>query len=450
MTILDVLAVPDDRTDEDFWSIQNYVDIPRVRRPKSFLDLIADAKESLRSKRIAIPKMYIGGDDSKAKPVATSQDVIDLANQARKDLEALGATVVETDFPLVTNYEDESVIGQPNNVVGFKPDWNGKERGELVAYLWDDFLKASNDSNFPDGLASADGSQMFPRPAGLIPDRYMEHRNFINYPSLVEIAKKRNGKSIWEIDGIAEALPALEAQRKRDFEDWMDNQEIDVMAFPANGDIGRADIDFNDESAKHALQNGIRYSNGNRAIRHMGIPTVSVTMGLMKNSNMPVNLTFAGKHGQDSDLLKYAYAFEQRSKRRVAPPVTPPLASDRFQMVENSEQGTKSDTSTLSISDISARKTAADQIRIEGSFYGSSADLKIEVYVDGHQVPESAVLLSNGRFTIDSEVTAFTPPKPPYGGIGQVVGNFNTIVLARLGDKVVGKHIAVSQDAKFA
>ena len=83
--------------------------------------------------------------------------------------------MIETDFPLVTNYEDESVTGQPNNVVGFKPDWNGKERGELVAYLWDDFLHATGDPKFPDGLASADGSQMFPRPADLIPDKYMEH-----------------------------------------------------------------------------------------------------------------------------------------------------------------------------------------------------------------------------------------------------------------------------------
>ena len=93
----------------------------------------------------------------------------------------------------------------------------------------------------------------------------------MNYPGLVELARNRGGKSIWEIDGIAEALPALEGQRKRDFEDWMDKQDIDLVVFPANGDVGRSDLDTNDESARHALQNGVKYSNGNRALRHMGV-----------------------------------------------------------------------------------------------------------------------------------------------------------------------------------
>lgn len=108
---------------------------------------------------------------------------------------------------------------------------------------------------------------MFPRPQDYIPDRYMEHKNFMNYPRLVEIAKGRKGQSIWDIDGIQEALPALEAQRNRDLEDWMGENRIDVVAFPANGDVGKSDLETNDDSARHALQIGVKYSNGNRAIR---------------------------------------------------------------------------------------------------------------------------------------------------------------------------------------
>ena len=174
MSILDTLAVPDTTTDGDFWKQQNFVEISTVWRPQSFLDLIPDAENSLRGKRIAVPKMFIGGHDPKAKPIVVAQDVIDLWRQARKDLEALGAIVLETDFPLVTNYEDDSVSGHANNVVGFKPDWNGKERGEVVAYLWDDFLREGGDPKFSAGLGSVNGTQMFPRPEGYIPDRYME------------------------------------------------------------------------------------------------------------------------------------------------------------------------------------------------------------------------------------------------------------------------------------
>ena len=171
MAVLDIIAVPDRTAEGDFWRQQQFVEVPPVWRPESFLDLAPGAEDSIRGKRIAVPKMYIGGHDPTAKPTVVSQDVIDLWRRARKDLETLGASVIETDFPLVTNYEDDSESGHTNNVEGFKPDWNGKERGELVAYLWDDFLRTGGDPKFSEGLGSVDGSQMFPRPEGYIPDR---------------------------------------------------------------------------------------------------------------------------------------------------------------------------------------------------------------------------------------------------------------------------------------
>jgi Asp-tRNA(Asn)/Glu-tRNA(Gln) amidotransferase A subunit family amidase len=103
-----------------------------------------------------------------------------------------------------------------------------------------------------------------------------------------------------------------------------------MIVFPANGDVGKADLEENLESAEHALRNGVKYSNGNRALRHLGVPTVSVTMGIMEGKGMPVNLTFAGKVGSDGDLLSWAYEFEQKSRRRVAPPLTPALLSDQI------------------------------------------------------------------------------------------------------------------------
>ena len=174
LAILDILTAVDRTTDGDFWRQQTYIQVPVVKRPASYDDLLEDAAESLKGKRLAVPKMYIGGHDPKAKPTTVSPAVIERWEQAQADLEAAGATVIETDFPLVTNYEDDSVSGHANNVEGFKSDWNGKERGELVAYLWDDFLKANGDPNYP-GMASVDGAQLFPaRPEGYPPDRWLE------------------------------------------------------------------------------------------------------------------------------------------------------------------------------------------------------------------------------------------------------------------------------------
>lgn len=442
LALLDVLVVEDERTDEQFWREQKLVDIPSVPRPKSFLDLLEGANDSITGKKVAVPKMFIGGDDPKAKPIAVSQDVVALWQQARKYLEALGATVVETDFPLVTNYEDDSASGHTNNVVGFKPDWNGKERGELVAYFWDDFLKSSGDPKYP-GLGSVDGSQMFPRPQGYIPDKFMEHKNFMDYPGLVEIARNRNGKTVWEVDGINEALPALEAQRKRDFEDWMAGQGIDFVVFPANGDVGKADLDTNEESAEHALQNGVKYSNGNRAIRHMGVPTVSVTMGIQANSKMPVNLTFAAGHGSDSELLKYAYAFEEKTKRRFRPPVTPVLASDKMQSMVTA---TPEASSPPVLRVVAARKVGDNTIKVEGSVEDSSpSSTALQVYVDGQHI-DVPPIDNAGNWSFDADFTSFEPQKALYGGVGQVVGSVNVVLLARGDGGVTGKLVTVHQN----
>ena len=441
LALLDTLAVEDHTADGDFWRQQHYVDIPKVPRPHSYLDLISEASGCLHGKKIAVPKMYIGGDDPKAKPTVVSEDVIQLWQRARKDLEALGATVIETDFPLVTNYEDDSVTGHANNVVGFKSGWNGKERGELVAFLWDDFLRNSGDKNFSGGLATVDGTQMFPRPEGYIPDQFMEHKNFIDYPGLVELCKTRMGKSIWEIDGIEEALPALEAQRKRDLENWMDERQIDVVVFPANGDVGRADLEYNEESARHALQNGVKYSNGNRALRHMGVPTVSVTMGLMATSKMPLNLTFAGKHAQDSELLKYAYAFESATKHRSRPPVTPELDTDRFRnRVAREQAGDNSNGITLEV----APSLRGTSLTLEGRV-NTTEKFEIGAYVDGQAVPFENIKISGGSFSIHTETVPFQPSKPLYGGVGRVVNNFNVVVLARCQGQIAGQLLMVPQ-----
>ncbi|KAK6440134.1 hypothetical protein LTR95_003653 [Oleoguttula sp. CCFEE 5521] len=427
LAILDVLTIENPTPKGDFWREQTHVQVPKVVRPVSHRDLLKGGRDSLKGKRLAVPKMYIGEHDPLAKPTFVSEDVIALYRSAKADLEALGATVVETGFPLVTNYEDDSASGQPNNVVGFAPDWNGKERRELVAYLWDDFIRENGDPNYS-SLASVDGSQMFPRPEGYIPDKYMETKNFMDYPGLVELAKNRKGKQIWDIDGLSEALPALEAQRKRDLEDWMDENDFDAVVFPANGDVGRADLDTNDESARHALQNGVKYSNGNRALRHMGVPTVSVTMGLMEHKKMPANFTFAGKHGQDSQLLQFAYAYEQATQHRVAPPLTPALATDVIPSVKS-----KTHERTL-------RPGVSEAPPTEELGKGQH-QVAIETYVDGAPSTSHADMLpqeagaETTTMKLSMSADVVQPPKPLYGGYSTHVGKANGLVIGYKDDE---------------
>jgi amidase len=131
--------------------------------------------------------------------------------------------------------------------------------------------------------------------------------------------------SFLAISTIPQGVHALERTRQVDLEDWMDGLRLDAVIFPAVADVGPADMDVNPASADLGWRNGVWVANGNLAIRHLGIPTVTVPMGTMADIGMPVGLTFAGRAYDDVALLRYAGAFDFTGRRRTSPPRTPPL-----------------------------------------------------------------------------------------------------------------------------
>jgi amidase len=90
-------------------------------------------------------------------------------------------------------------------------------------------------------------------------------------------------------------------------------------------DVAPADMDVNPASADLGWRNGVWVASGNLVPRHLGIPTVTVPMGTMPDTGMPVGLTFAGRAYDDNALLALAAAFERLAPRRTAPPRTPRL-----------------------------------------------------------------------------------------------------------------------------
>jgi Asp-tRNA(Asn)/Glu-tRNA(Gln) amidotransferase A subunit family amidase len=381
LEILPVLSEEDAQVAGDFWRDQPHVRIPPSRQIN--YHALAQA-ESLKGKRIGVPKMYIGEKDSdlEAKSTTVNPAVIALWQRARADLEALGAEIVTIDFPLVTNYENDSISKEANNVKGAPPWWNDFERGALIAKCWEDFLNANVDARIS-GLTDVDPNLVFPKPAGYVPDTFVEVKNLINYGRLADTAQQYQDIHVSELPGMKEALISLEAQRKRDFEDWLDKYGLDCVVFPANGDVGRSDLETNIESARDALQNGVKYSNGNRAIRHLGVPTVSVPMGTMADTNMPVNLTFAGKAYSDSELLQYAYAYEQKSRRRIPPPLTPALATDCV-MKGSAPIGIQRPNLTASAMKM-AQEQGKEKIRVSGTITPGQPTGSVEVYLDGNR-----------------------------------------------------------------
>ena len=337
LEVLDVVVAEDPNPRGDLWRLQPWVPIPSVAsvRPASYADLAVNSA-ALAGKRFGVPRMYINADPdagTSEKPgiggptgqkIHTRASVIDLWHAARQALEAAGAEVIEVDFPLVSNCEGDRPGAPTVFTRGLvSKEFLHDELWELSAWAFDDFLRANDDPAL-NRLADVDGPKIFPHDPGTLPNR--EDDLAAGMDEYVRMAER--GITPWnEISTVPDGLRGLEHTRRVDLEDWMDALGLDAVLFPTVADVGPADADVNEASADIAWSNGVWVANGNLAIRHLGVPTVTVPMGVMADIGMPVGLTFAGRAYDDSALLRFAAAYEATGSKRLIPPRTPALAA---------------------------------------------------------------------------------------------------------------------------
>lgn len=325
LRLLDVLVQDDPRTRGDFWRHQRVVTLPNPsdHRPSCYLELLDP--RALQGKRLAVPAMFLGQDP--ATPITVRASVLALWRDARDRLESLGADVMVTDFPLLEQYERPRRKGQSHVLDQLPAAWRSTETRHFLPFGWEDFLRTAADPAYPT-LGVVDPHRIAPRPPGTLPDRFDDEADrFVDAVALTRagIPDPR------ERPDVAAGLVSLHALRKSLFEDWLRENGLDAVVFPANGDVGAASSDVDTAAADHAWSNGVYLSNGNLALRHLGIPTVTVAMGLMADVAMPVGLTFAGPAYADLELLGYAAAFEAggSGSLRRPPASTPALTADR-------------------------------------------------------------------------------------------------------------------------
>jgi amidase len=340
LEVLDVLVADDPDARGDFWRLQPWVTIPRVDevRPPSYASLaVTDpdrARRDLTGRRFGVPRMYLNADPDAGvgatgiggptgTRIETRPSVVDLFEEVRRDLLAAGAEVVDVDFPVVSNYEGDRAAAPTIATRGLvSPEFLRREIVDLSAWAWDDFLAANGDPHL-NRLVDVAGDRIFPPPPGALPDRYDGFDDDIaEYPGFL---RDHPIDSFLAITAIPEGVHALERTRQIDLEEWMNGLRLDAVIFPAVADVGPADMDVNPASADLGWRNGVWVANGNLAIRHLGIPTVTVPMGTMADIGMPVGLTIAGRAYDDVALLRYGAAVEATGSRRTSPPRTPPL-----------------------------------------------------------------------------------------------------------------------------
>jgi amidase len=326
--VLDAVVADDPQTEGDLWRTQPFIALPRPSevRPASFADL---DPLPLAGLRLAVPRIYVNGDPDNASPIVTRDSVMRLWEGLRADLEAAGAEVVETDFPVVDRYEklhdgDEDFLDR-----GFvSREFLDDEVGDLAVWAMDTFLRTNGDPHLP-RLADAEAALIFPHPPGALADRYGIWHYDISYDIGAYVDRARAWNPDWrDVASLEKGLRGLEHTRRVDFEQWMDAEGFDAVVFPTQSDVGPADADVNPASADIAWRNGVWVSNGNLVPRHLGIPTVTVPMGTMDDTGMPVGLTIAGPAYSDTRLVRLAEAVVGLGTRRTTPPRTPALPDE--------------------------------------------------------------------------------------------------------------------------
>jgi len=336
LEVLDVLVVDDPDRSGDLWRLQEWVPLPKPSevRPASYPALL-EGPDALRGLRLGVPRLYVNADldagtgtgpslgGPTGRPVRTRDSIMDLWQNARRDLEAAGAVVVEVDFPAVSRYEADRPGAPMIDTRGLvPPDFREHEDTELTAWGLDQFLRSNGDPRLH-RLVDVDPSLIQPKEPGTLPGREGDDLG-ADLSDSVDIAAR--GITSWdEIPTMEGGLRGLEESRRVDLEDWMTEHGLDAVVFPAVADVGPADMDREQVSADLGWRNGVWVANGNLAIRHFGIPTVTVPMGTMADIGMPVGLTFAGRGYSDNSLLRWGSAFEATRARRTPPPRAPRL-----------------------------------------------------------------------------------------------------------------------------
>ncbi|QIG52613.1 amidase [Nordella sp. HKS 07] len=418
LELLDVIVADDHTARGDFWRIQPWVEIPpsSALRPKSYRDL--EISGALCGKRLGVPRMYIGRDMEATAPIETRASVIALWEKAARQLEALGAEVVEVDFPAVSNYERDRLGAKSMVDRGLVPkSFETHELGLLCAWAFDDFLRANGDPAFAD-LASVEGDKIFPHPPGTLPEPLDA-----SLSGLVDLAKQ-GLVPLAEIPDMEEGLKGLEATRRVDFEDWMADLGLDAVVFPAVADVGKADADVNEESASLAWRNGTWVANGNLVPRHLGIPTVTVPMGIMSDIGMPVGLTIAGKAYDDTRLLRFAAEFDRAAKLRAVPPRTPELPDDIFPERRPIGPPTSAGVKLTVVAETRPLDAGFDEIlaRVELLSEGDLdlAGASIQIHVNGAPadiVAEDLAWSVRRKVAVAEHQASHSVWRPPYGSI---------------------------------
>lgn len=314
--VLSVIAGVDGR---DVWQRQDAVDVSQAGPVAERLREVRPSRLSLAGRRFGVPRLYLGEDSGDVAGIPLRPSIRALWDAAAAVLAGAGVELVPIDFPLVEAYESRSSSRASLEAEGLlSASWTRFELGELVSAAWQEHLDAYGDGRL---LRDVDPDLVRPTPPGALDDMAGDPhpgRDSFDFASVLTAVPPTPQR-------IAEtarpALQGLVAARERHFDAWMRAHHLDGVLFPANSGIGRWDTDVDIASARASWADGVLFSSMNHVMRRVGLPSVTLPMGVMADTGIPVGLTLVGEAYADESVIDLAELIEALLPPRVPPPV---------------------------------------------------------------------------------------------------------------------------------
>lgn len=275
--------------------------IPNVDevRPASYTSFLDEF--SLEGKVLGIPRPYVGkGDPANGESFPIDPQVLAAFEQAKLILEAQGATLVEVDIPAhktwFTSFPPEGYPTTNTRVT------------QTRAYYYEELIKGYENATI---TSFVDLLELLPESNG----------NYNYVRGIANAILEGNAKPWGEIPEVDQALRAIERLRNEQYENFMAENGIDAFVFPTLNYL-----------APPQTNGGSVYSlYGSLPARFeaniLGLPAITIPMGYSEEG-IPMGLEFMGNFFGEAEILGYAYDYEQATKLRRLPTLTPAFAEE--------------------------------------------------------------------------------------------------------------------------
>ncbi|MGB3296452.1 MAG: amidase [Phormidesmis sp.] len=308
-TVSDTAAAMDALVAFDPDNIWNpYIPDVEASRPDSYSDFLDDS--ALAGKVLALPRPYIGrGDPAKGESFPIDPQVAVAFEQAKRVLEAQGATLIEVDIPAHETWFVDFLLNE-EPPYGYPTD--SSRNLQSRAFYYEELIKGYNDEEIKSFVDLLD----------ILPEDY-EFRGYVE--AIAETIAAGEAKPWEELPDVDQALAAIAQLRNQEYEDFMAEEGIDAFVFPTLNYLAPPQGEGASEVYAEFGSLPARFE-----ANILGLPAITVPMGYSEEG-IPMSLEFMGNYFGESEIISYAYDYEQATMLRRAPALVPPLSGERFE-----------------------------------------------------------------------------------------------------------------------